>query len=418
VTFPSAGPEPPREPHSRSFWLFWSASTISRTGDAITSVALPLTAITVLHSSSFEVSLLTAATFAAWVVIGLPAGAIVHRLPLQRVQVLCDLVRGAALISVPIAAWTGVLSLAQLLGAALVVSFVTVIFDVANSTFIVSVASKEELTSRNSLVSGAEAVTQTGGPSLGGLLVKLLGAGGAIAFDAGSYLISALLLSYVPRRDQRIEEQPLPVRQAVHDGWHFVVHHPVIGPGAAMAMSINFVCGAFMALGPLFLLRTLHTPVALVGLLLSAEGLGTLIGAAVTKRLALRVGSARLLLRATGIGGVFALLIPLASDGGGLLLFAVGNTGFAAGVVIFSILARTNRQEASPPELLPRVMATVRFLSWGVVPLGALMAGALAGPLGIRGTLAVFSVLSLAVPAIGATSQIRRLYDLTGDQLT
>jgi MFS family permease len=171
-----------------------------------------------------------------------------------------------------------------------------------------------------------------------------------------------------------------------------------------------------MALGPLFLVRTLHAPLALVGVLLSAEGIGTLLGAAVTNRLARRMGSARLLLRATTVGGGFALLIPVSGSGPGLVLFAVGNIGFAAGVVIFSVLARTNRQEASPPELLPRVMATVRFLSWGVIPIGALLAGGLADTLGIRETLGIFSVLSFAVPLIGTTSRIRRLHDLNDPQ--
>jgi MFS family permease len=388
---------------SRAFWLFWTASAVSLTGDAITTIALPLTAITVLHASSLQVSLLTAASFTSWLVIGLPAGAIVHRWPLRRVQVAADLFRAVVLVSVPAAAWLDVLSLPQLVLVTLVSGFASVLFDVANSTFMVSVVPREDLTRRNSLTSATVAVTQTAGPSFGGLLVGVAGAANALLVDVASFLASGALLARVPRTEARTDHG-LPVRKAVIDGWRYVVRHPVIGPCAAMATTINFVCGALIALGPLYLVRTLHAPVRIVGVVLAAEGVGTFLGAALTSRLAGRVGSARLLVRATAFGGVCALLMPLASRGVGLLLFAVGYAGFAAGVVVLSILARTNRQEEAPPELLPRVMATVRFVSWGVVPVGALLAGGLADVFSVRFAVAAFCLLSLAVPAIGLLS--------------
>ena len=177
-----------------------------------------------------------------------------------------------------------------MVAVALVVSVASVIFDVANSTFIASVVSREDLTRRNSLMSSADAVTQTAGPSIGGFLVGVLGGAGAIMFDVGSYIGSALLLSRLPCQDVIGAPDHLPVRQAVRGGWRYVVHHPVIGPCAAMATATNFVCGGLLALGPLFLVRTLHTPVALVGVLLSAEGIGTLVGAVATPWLAPRWG--------------------------------------------------------------------------------------------------------------------------------
>lgn len=401
-----------RTASTRAFWLFWTASAISMSGDAISLVALPLTAITVLHATSLEVSLLTAANYTAWIVIGLPAGALVHRWPLRRVQVAADLVRAAALASVPIVVWLGALTIVQLVAVALIVGLATVLFDVANSTFIVSVVSREDLTRRNSLTSATVAATQTGGPSLGGLLVGLVGAAGAILFDVGSYLASAALLSRVPRGDEAGVQELGPIRAAVSEGLRYVIRHPTIGPAAAMAAAVNFVCGALMALGPLFLVRTIHAPVTLVGVLLASEGIGTLAGAAIVPRLVARVGSARLLRTGPLVGAGFALLMPLAESGAALLLFALGSAGFACGVVVLSVIARTHRQEAAPPELLPRVMASVRFLSWGVIPLGAIAAGGLAGVLGIRGSLALFCLCSFAVPAIGFATRIRRLTDL------
>lgn len=394
------------------FWRYWTASTVSNVGDAISAVALPLTAVTVLHASSFRVSLVTAATYAAWVVIGLPAGVIVHRLPLRATQVAMDLVRAAVLASVPLAAWAHVLSMAQLVAVALLVSLASVVFDVGNSTFMVSVVSKPELTRRNSFTSGTFSVTQMAGPSLGGVLVQLVGAASAVMFDVASYVVSAVILSRLPRVTVAPAAPEVSVRRAIREGWHYVVRHPVIRPCVAMAAAVNFVCGGLMALTPLYLVRTVHAPLSIVGVLIAAEGLGSLLGASVTPRLAARIGSARSLVAASAAGCLLALLMPLSFPGPGLVLFGVGNAGFAAGVVVLSVLTRTHRQQTTPPDLLSRVMATVRFVSWGVVPAGALLAGVLATGLGIRTTLWIFCLLPIAVPVFAQGSTVGRVRDL------
>ncbi|WP_129311441.1 MFS transporter [Streptomyces sp. L2] len=396
-----------------AFWRYWGASTASGIGDAVTAVALPLLAVLVLHASAFEVSLITAAGFASWLLIGLPAGVLVHRLPLRGTQVAMDVVRAVAVASVPAAAAFGVLSLAQLVVVALVVGLASVVFDVGNSTFLPSIVSKEELTARNSLTSGTRAATQLGGPSLGGVLVQLLGAAASIAVDAVSYVVSAALMGSLPRVPHPAQEGPRRgVGEMIREGWRYVVRHPVIGPCTADATAVNFVCGGLMALIPVFLVRTLDAPPALVGVLLATDGLGTLVGAALTPRIVARLGSGRALRWAALAAPCFAALIPLAGRSAALALFAVGNGGFCGAVVVTSIVARTYRQTATPPELLPRVMATVRFISWGAIPFGALAAGGAAALWGTRASLALMAALSAISPAILLAGPIRRMRDL------
>ncbi|WP_328315980.1 MFS transporter [Streptomyces sp. NBC_00388] len=396
-----------------AFWRYWSASTISNFGDAVTSVALPLVAVVLLHASSLEISLLTAAQYAAWIAIGLPAGVIVQRLPLRGTQIAMDLIRAAAVVSVPVAAALDILSLAQLVVVALVIGLATVIFDVGNSTFLPMVVSKDELTSRNSLTSASQAVTQMGGPSLGGVLVQVCGAAVSLVFDTVSYAVSAVLLRTLPR-PPRAEPAatPEPMIELIKEGWRYVARHKVMRPCVMAATLVNFICGALMALIPVFLVRTLDAPAGLVGVLIAGEGLGSLIGAALTTRLADRLGTARTILFATLTGSVFAVLMPLAHAGWGLLLFALGNMGFGAGVVVLSILTRTHRQTVTPSVLLPRVMATVRFVSWGAIPFGALTAGLAATALGNRGALWVICALAFLAPLALWSSSIRRMRDL------
>ncbi|MGN6333493.1 MAG: MFS transporter [Motilibacteraceae bacterium] len=396
---------------ARAFWTYWSAGATSSVGSAVRAVALPLTALLALHASAFQMGVLAASAYSAWLVIGLPAGVIAQRLPLRRLQVGMDLLRALAMASVPVAWWAGVLTMAQLVLVALVTSFATVLFDVANSTFLPSVVPKEELTSRNSLMSGTHAVSQLGGPSLGGLLVQLVGAVPTLLVDALSYVVSAILLRRLPERSAPTTERP-PMRVLIREGWDFVTRHPVMGPCMWDATVVNFVCGGQMALFALYLLRDLHAPAGLVGVLLAAEGIGSLVGAALVPAVVRAIGSARACLVAGFVSVAGAFLIPLGDRELGWLLFAVGNVVFAGGVVVLSTATRTHRQIASPPELLSRVMATVRFVSWGAIPIGGLAAGALATWLGPRQALFVLAVLTLLSPLVLLASPVRYLRDL------
>ncbi|WP_328468272.1 MFS transporter [Actinoplanes sp. NBC_00393] len=394
------------------FWRWWTAGTASGLGTAVGGVALPLTALTVLHASALEMGLITAAGYLAYLLISLPAGVIVQRLPLRGTQVGADLVRALAVVSIPLAWWWDVLTVPQLIVVALVISFADVLFDVANQTFLPEIVPAGQLQARNSLNSGTHAATQLGGPSLGGLAVQVLGSVPTLLIDVASYLISAVLLRTLPARRVQRPTIRTPMAALIREGWHYVTRHPVMGPGMWAATAVNFVCGAQHALFVFYLVRELHASPGMVGLLLAADGLGTLIGAALTTRFTGRIGTARGLIVAgfAGVGG--ALLIPWGTGAAGYLAFALGNLIFAGSVVVLSVTTRTYRMLASPPELLSRVIATVKFVSWGAIPIGGLVAGVLAGPLGARTTLLLFGVITLCAPLIWVVSPVRGLRDL------
>jgi len=398
---------------SQVFWRYWTGTTVSGIGDAISAVALPLTAVLVLHASALQVGLVAAAGYAAWALFGLPAGVLVARLPLRGTQIAMDLIRAAALASIPPAAWAGVLSIGQLVAVAFTVSVANVVFDVGNSTFMPQIVAQEELVKRNSLTSASYSATSMAGPALAGVLVQAFGAATTVLFDVASYLSSALLLRTLPRPTRLPAAAASSVRMQIREGWQYVARHPVIRPCVADATATNFVCGALLALTPVFLVRTLHTSASIVGVLIAAEGAGSLAGAALTPRIGARLGSARALLFASAAMPLALCLLPASFHGLGLLLFAFGNAGFAATVVVLSILTRSHRHQVVPIDLLPRVMATVRFISWGVVPLGALAAGAAATTLGPRTALWATCGVA-ALPAIALwTSRIRNLRELT-----
>ncbi|MEO7267864.1 MAG: MFS transporter [Knoellia sp.] len=400
---------------ARSFWTYWSASASSNLGSAVGAIALPLTALTVLDASAFQMGLIAAASSAAWLVIGLPAGALVALLPLRGTQVSMDVARALAVASIPLTWWSGHLTVTQLVVVALVISFADVMFDVANSTFLPQVVPREQLHERNSLMSGTHASTHLGGPSLGGVAISFLGAVPTLLIDAVSYLVSAALLRSLPSRSPAAaasDDRP-PMGQMIGEGWHFVTRHPVMAPCMWAATAMNFICGAQVALFALYLVRDLDTPAAFVGFLLAAEGVGALIGAALSPRVVRSLGSARACVVATVASFFGGLLIPVGTGWVAWLCFAMGNLVFAGGIVIFSTATRTYRQQVSPPEMLSRVMATVRFVSWGALPIGGLIAGLVATWVGARWALVAFALVGIVDVAIVLMSRIGKLRDLT-----
>lgn len=101
------------------------------------------------------------------------------------------------------------------------------------------------------------------------------------------------------------------------------------------------------------------------------------------------------------------LLMPLGDDILAMAAFALGNALFAFFTVILSVVTRTYRQQESPPQLLARVMATVRFVSWGVIPLGGLFAGWVAQGTSARGALWLLAVVVALSPVVLFASPLR-----------
>ncbi|MBU1802319.1 MAG: MFS transporter, partial [Actinobacteria bacterium] len=249
------------------FWRYWTATTTSQVGSAVTSVALPLAALVLLEASAFEIGLLVAAGDLGWLLLTLPAGALATHLPMRGLQAGVDFVRAVALL-VPAALWAlDLLAMPALFGVALVVGFANVFAFVANTTYIPHVVPREQLNSRNSLMSGTQAVTQLGGPPVAGVIVQLLGAPVALLVDAASYLVSGALMWTLPRAERPRVARASMVQQ-IRDGWRYVVGHPLMRPMMIDATATNFACGMLLTLTPLYLVRELGASPTAYGIVL------------------------------------------------------------------------------------------------------------------------------------------------------
>src|SRR3954447_25837794 len=174
------------------FRRLWAGDTAGQFGTFVGNTAVPLLAAVTLAATPFEMGLLTAAERAAFLLIGLPAGVWVDRMRRRSVMVATDVLRGLLLLSIPAAAWLGVLMIWQLYAVAFVLGVATVFFDVSAQSYLpFLVGGQERLVEGNSRLETVRVTGQLSGPSLGGWLVQLFTAPAAILADAVSYLGSA-----------------------------------------------------------------------------------------------------------------------------------------------------------------------------------------------------------------------------------
>ncbi|MEU7910287.1 MFS transporter [Microbispora bryophytorum] len=371
----------------RDFRRYAGADAISKLGSEVSLVALPLTAALTLHASPFQVGLLTAAEMVAFLLVGLPAGAWVDRMRRRPVLVAADAVRMLALLSIPAAAVLGVLGLPQMYAVALVTGLCTVFFDVAHQSYLPSIVGREDLARGHGTLAANQSLAQLAGPGIGGWLVQALTAPVAVVADALSYAGSALLLLGV-----RADEKPggRDVRGGgrlwpeIAEGLSFVAGQPVLRRVAAVGALMMLSFGLWSATVPLYLVREVGTSPGTYGTLLSAGAVGGVAGAWLAPRIAARLGTGRAMYAAAWAATVCTAPLALTAAGPRLLILPVALAASGVATTVFSVAQGAYRQSICPPHLLGRLSATMRFLMWGPMPLGGLLAGTLGQLAGVR----------------------------------
>ncbi|MGI5154982.1 MFS transporter [Microbispora sp. CA-102843] len=383
----------------RDFRRYAGADAISKLGSEVSLVALPLTAALTLHASPFQVGLLTAAEMVAFLLVGLPAGAWVDRMRRRPVLVAADVVRALALLSIPAAAVFGVLGLPQMYAVALLMGLCTVFFDVAHQSYLPSIVGREDLARGHGTLAANQSLAQLAGPGIGGWLVQALTAPIAVVADALSYGASALLLLGVRASEGRWGDKPgagerrggernarggSRLWSEIAEGLLFVAGQPVLRRVAAVGALMMLSFGLWSATVPLYLVREVGTSPGTYGMLLSAGAVGGVAGAWLAPRVAARLGTGRAMYAAAWAATVCTAPLALTAAGPRLLILPVALAASGVATTVFSVAQGAYRQSICPPHLLGRLSATMRFLMWGPMPLGGLLAGTLGQLAGVR----------------------------------
>ena len=383
-------------------------------------VGMPLLAVTVLHASTVAVAAITASAYLPWLIIGLPAGAWVDRLPCRRLMITCDIMSFTLYASLPASAWAGELTIAQVIAVALAAGSVSVLFTTAYRVLLPALVAPEDLIEGNAKLQGSAAAAAIGGRAASGIAAEAVGAATALMFNAASFAVSAACLLAIrpaapppPATSAPPAARPATtLRAEIAEGTRFIRRDPYLRPLTLYGCAANLAYSGSTALVVLLLVRVIGLGPAAAGLLLAVSGFGGIGGALAARRLARRAGSARALLLCAAAGGLSGLLIPLAGPGPRAAFFAAGATTVSAAIAVSNIVIGSFRQAYCPPALLGRVTATMSLLVRAGIPLGALAAGAIAAAVGVRGALWVLMTCFALSAALLATPAIRSARNL------
>jgi predicted MFS family arabinose efflux permease len=396
------------------FIKLWAGQTVSKFGTHITGSAMAATAVLILRATPAQMGLLGAFADLPVLMISLLAGVWVDRLRRQPLLIAADLGRAFILLSIPLTALMGKLSMSQLYVVAGLVGALSVFYNVADQSFLPAVVPREKLVEANARIGASEALAEIAGPSFAGILVQWLSAPYAIFVDAISYLFSATSLGMI-----RASEPPS-APQARSNVWHemvdglrVVIRHPILRPLIATTATHRFFGNFIGTTYWLFLVRDLGLPPAIVGFSIGIGGIGAFLGTLLAERFTRRFGVGR-----TIIGSL--IIIPLWS---GLLLLPLTtwSVSMVSGVLfliqlmgdifwsVFFINVVSLRQVLIPTHMLGRASASLDFVGEGAGPIGALVAGAVATVIGARATWLVGAAGILAGSLWLIFSPVRRL---------
>ena len=374
------------------FVKLWSAQTVSQFGTQFTQLALPLAAIDVLHASAFEVAALTTVEFLPFLLVSLPAGVWVDRLRRRPILVAGDASRALLLGSVPIVYAFDALTIWQLYTVGFLVGIATVFFDVAYQSYLPALVDRTELIDGNAKLEISRAGAQLGGPGLAGVVIDVLKAPVAIAFDAVSFVGSALFIFSIRKGEQsaRTEAPRRRMREDLREGLRYVLTHPFLKNIAACTALFNFFGNMGFAVLLVFARRDLDLSPLAIGLAFTLSNVGPLLAAFNAHRISSRFGVGRTIIAASILGGPAFLAIPFAPHGNvalALLVPAFVLGGLAN--VIYNVTQISLRQAITPERIQGRMNAVMRFIVWGTIPLGSFVGGVLASTIGVKETLIV-----------------------------
>jgi MFS family permease len=399
----------------RDFVKLWSAETISQFGTQVTLLALPIIAATTLNVTPFEFGLLATIEFLPFILLSLPAGVWVDRLRRRPILIAGDLVRAAALLSIPIAFALNALTIWQLYIVGFINGCATVFFDVAYQSYLPSLVDREQIVDGNAKLETSRSAAQITGPGVAGVLIGAFTAPFAIVLDALSFVASALFMFAIRRHEPAPEprlnehgERPS-MRTEIAEGLRYVGGQRFLRSIAATTGLSNFFSNILQSILILYLVRQLSFTPELIGLAFSLGAVGFLVGALLANPVAMRFGVGPTIVGASMTFGVYGLLIALAPPN--LALPFVAASGFLGGLggAIYNINQVSLRQAITPERMQGRMNATMRFIVWGTIPIGAILGGFLGGVIGLHETIWIGAIGGIFVFLPVLLSPVRSL---------
>ena len=397
---------------SRDFRRLWGSLTITSFGAQITNLALPLTAALLLHASPMQMGILVALETLPFALFSLHAGVLLDRVRKLPVVIAADVGRGVALLSIPVAAWFDWLSIDLLFAVGFLCGVQNVVGGAAYLVLLARMAGRKRLVEANAKTALGETSAALIGPGLAGGLIHALTAPFAIALDAVSFLVSALMLRRVEARsDIPHVTGATNIWREIGEGLRLVWGNRTLWALAWLAGLWQFLHHMQIAVLILFATRELSLSAGAIGFAYACGGLGCVLASAFAQRLSARFGVGPVIVHGLILTAAGWQAFGLLGGEGWVAMLALGAAMlvFDFGAILYGINYLALRQAITPDRLLGRMTATMRFLTVASAPLGSLVGGALATGIGLRGTLLTVGALGISLSVAGVLwSPVRR----------
>lgn len=383
---------------NRDFKVVLVGQGVSSFGDAVTNTALPLLVLA-LTGSGFAMGIVGALSTLPDLLVGLPAGAYADRWDRRRMMFVADLGRAVVTVSVPLTYWLGGPTMAVILLITFPLNVLRVLWLAAYTAAVPGLVGRPQIARANAIFETFFNVGWIAGPALAGVLSAALGPASAIAIDAVTFVVSsgALLLVRRPLRPAARAERPHLLAD-IREGVRYVAAHPTLRTVVLFWASSQVVTAALATALTYYVTRDRGLPADVLGIILSAFGVGSLLGSlAAGRRAPVAVGRAMLI--GTVVTGVILLAFTIGAPVAVLIVGAL-LAGTTQAVVLIGYI--TLRTALSPDAMLGRIGSTARTISVGLMPIGSFAGGALIDLTNGGATLAIMGALLLAASGIFA----------------
>ncbi|GAA2396562.1 MFS transporter [Dactylosporangium salmoneum] len=378
---------------NRDFAVLWGGQVVSTLGAQVSGTAMPLLVLATTGSPA-DAGLVGAAGLLPFLVANLPAGPLVDRWDRRKVLLVSEVMAGLAVVSVPVAMWLGVLTVAQLVAVAFAQGLCLVFFGLAERAALPLIVPAAQLPAAIAQNEARGRAAGLAGPPLGGLL---FGAGAALPFlaDAVSYALSAIGLLFV-RKNLTGGAPPEPLLRAALSGLRWVWRNPFVRTAILLIAASNLVFQALL-LVLVVLAQRRHAGPGGVGLMFGIYSGGGLAGALAAARLHRHLAARTVI---AGVNWVWAALLPLFAVAAGPVQLGLVGAACAFAGPLWNVVVVSEATLLVPNELLGRVTSAAMTMSWGVMPVASLLGGYLTSSLGPVGALWPLEAVLLAAAVV------------------
>jgi predicted MFS family arabinose efflux permease len=391
----------------RSFTRLWLSQGLSNMGDGLVLAAVPLLAVAVTRDPLL-IGGITVAQFLPWLVFTLPAGALADRMDRRTIMVWGNAVRAVGFGLLVLTLFAHLHNIVVLYVAVFLAGIAETMVDNAALTVPPRLVVRKDLERANGrLFATQSAINSFIGPPAGAALFAL-SATLVFSTSAGLFALAALALITLPRMLPTASDTsggtPTPgdVVRSIRAGWSYFWNHRLLRRVAFISASINGFSAATSSLLVLLATGPLGVPTTWYGFFIAVPAVGAIVGSLIAARVVPAIGG--------GPVTWLAALVPAASYAAlglttSVVLVEILLFLSAVATALNQIVVSTLRQASVPDELLGRVTAAYRLIVLGVVPVGALLGGALARWQGTETTFVAAGV-GLAIAALVFASRV------------